>query len=75
MHLRYESPRRLREMMLVDGFTDVTLHWLPILPERLQRLQWVVETRVTIWLLRNIPCLGALLSHAFVMHGHRARTP
>jgi SAM-dependent methyltransferase len=75
MHLRYESPRRLREMMRVDGFTDVTLHWLPILPERLQRLQWVVETRLTTWLLRNVPFLGALLSHAFVVHGHRARTP
>jgi len=75
MHLRYESPRKLRETMRVDGFTDVTLHWLPILPERLQRLQWVAESRLTIWLLRTVPGAGALLSHAFVLHGRRTQTP
>lgn len=72
MHLRYESPRRLRDMMRNDGFADVRLHWLPILPERLQGLQWLVESPFAIWLLQTVPYLGAMLSHAFVLHGRRA---
>ena len=69
--LRYESPRRLKSLVAGHGGTDITLHWVPILPERWQRFQGLVEHPLATRLLRGLPCLGALLSHAFVVSARR----
>jgi SAM-dependent methyltransferase len=70
-HLRHESPARLKAIMRENGLSQIRLYWMPILPAQWQRLQWVVETRFAVYLLRFIYPLGALLSHSFVVKGVR----
>lgn len=69
IHLRYESPKVLRRLMQCQGLADCTLYWIPILPARWQRYQWLLETSTVIRVLRAAPVLGALLSHAFMIRG------
>ena len=71
LHLRYETVSNLRDLMEKNGLVDIRLHWLPILPSRWYRYQWVVESRLTQWLFHNMPLLGSLFSHAFIMTGQR----
>ncbi len=74
-HLRYDQPRRLVSAMRRQGFGDLQIHWVPILPSRVQALQPTVEAAPIRWLLNHVPGLGALASHAFVVRGRRAVTP
>ncbi len=68
-HVRYESPFRLRRLMLNAGMADVRIHWLPILPGRFQRFQWLLETGFADAVLRYVPVVGALLSHSMIVSG------
>lgn len=72
-HLRYESPRTLRKLMMANGLTDIQLYWVPILPGRWQRFQPWLESRLSRGLIARVPLLGALMSHAFVLRGIRSR--
>jgi SAM-dependent methyltransferase len=72
-HVRYESPRVLAKLLRRNGLEHVRLYWLPILPARWQRLQWLAETEPARWLFRAAPLLGALLSHSFVLSAERRR--
>ena len=72
-HERYESPGQLRRLMRDAGLDEVRLHWLPILPSRWYRYQWLLETRSMAWVLRFVPLLGRLFSHAFVVSGRKRR--
>ncbi|MFN3983846.1 MAG: class I SAM-dependent methyltransferase [Rhodocyclaceae bacterium] len=71
MNLRYDTAPalvgRLRELGL-----DATLHWVPILPARLQRLQPLIESRPARALLSALPFLGALLSHSILIVATRS---
>lgn len=71
MHLRYESYREIYTLMENNGLTNIRLYWLPILPAKLSRFQWVVETHFAKWLFRYIPFLGLFFSHAFILCGER----
>jgi len=71
IHVRYECPGRLRRKMKESGLVDVKLYWVPILPQRWQRLQPWLETPPIRWGFRWLPLAGALLSHSFLMHGRR----
>lgn len=73
MHLRYESPRKLMQTLNNAGFINLTRHWLPIMPSRLQRLQPACESPVTQFILNAIPPIGALVSHSFLVRGELAR--
>jgi 2-polyprenyl-3-methyl-5-hydroxy-6-metoxy-1,4-benzoquinol methylase len=73
MHLRYESHRNLRNLLKDNNIINIKLYWLPILPARWSRFQWIVETHFSKWLFRTIPFLGLLLSHAFILCGERAK--
>lgn len=73
MHLRYESPRALKRLMKQNNVGDLRLYWLPILPSRWQRFQWLVETPAIIKLFHAIPLLGVLFSHAFIIRGEKIR--
>ena len=75
MHLRYESPRKLMTTLHNAGFSDLSRHWLPIMPARLHRLQAVCESKVTQYVLNAIPPIGALASHSFVVRGVLAEKP
>jgi SAM-dependent methyltransferase len=72
MHLRYESPRRLRLLLETAGLREVTHHWMPIFPVRLRKWQWMVETRVVKTLLRRVPGAGRLSSHAFLLQARKS---
>ena len=71
IHLRYETVTNLRNLMKENGFINVRLHWLPILPARWYRYQWIVETHFFKWLFRYLPFFGQLFSHAFIITGQR----
>lgn len=72
MHVRYEKPHRLSQLMRENGMTDIRCHWVPIMPGRLQRLQGLVETPFSQWILRWVPLAGRCLSHAFWVTARRA---
>lgn len=78
MHLRYESPRRLRLLLRRQGLTRAKVFWVPILPGRLRPLQWLVDNSVARAVFAGAWPLGALLSHAFIVRAEKppeARTP
>jgi SAM-dependent methyltransferase len=68
LHLRYESPARLKRLVRECGFTDVQLHWMPIMPAHRRGLQQLVESRHAAWTLRNVPPVGLVISHGFIVH-------
>jgi len=71
MHLRYERPGELAQLVRKHGFEEVHCHWVPILPSRLRHLQWLVETSLVRGILRYVPLAGSLFSHAFWIAGRR----
>lgn len=71
MHLRYESGMGLKRLMRESGLAGVRLNWLPILPARWQRFQWLLETKSVRALFRYVPLLGLFFSHAFVVSGRK----
>lgn len=71
MHLRYESPTMLMELMRQHGFECLQHYWVPILPARLHIFQPLIESVLVVWLFRYVPFLGSLLSHAFVVTGKK----
>lgn len=70
-HVRYESPWRLLGELRRAGLRTRKLYWLPILPARLQKYQWLLETPLVRWLLHAVPPLGALMSHSFLARGRK----
>jgi SAM-dependent methyltransferase len=70
--VRFESPWRLRRLVRQAGFVDARLHWLPILPASLSRLQGAIESRPAAAAFRLLPPIAALFSHSMVVIGHRA---
>ena len=72
MHLRYESSRNLISLMRSSGVANLHLHWLPLLPARLKRLQRWVERPLARAFLRFVPFAGLLLCHSFIVSGKRS---
>jgi len=72
IHLRYESPSRLKRLLREVGFGKVELHWMPILPTRWYGLQRLIESRPVSLALRLVPPLGMLVSHAFIVRAEKA---
>ena len=70
-HLRYESPRRLRRLMESSGLVDVRLHWMPIAPARMPRVQRVLDAPWIERVMQRPYLVGALASHAFMVRGVR----
>lgn len=71
MHLRYESPGVLKELMRSNGLAGVRLYWLPLLPARLKRFQSWIETPVALWIFRFVPLAGLLFCYSFIVRGKR----
>ncbi len=70
-HLRYDHPDELIEALRRSGFSDVRVHWVPIMPGRLSAFQGFVESAPMRALLHALPLLGKWMSHAFVLQGRR----
>jgi len=66
-HLRYESPRELKRILIAQGFRDVAIFWMPIAPPHWPRLQRFVETPLLRRMLRFVPLFGLLISHSFIV--------
>jgi SAM-dependent methyltransferase len=71
LHLRFESARRLREMMSDAGLENVGTYWVPIAPSSVQALQPILESPAVRAMISSVPGLGALVSHAVVLCGTR----
>lgn len=71
-HLRYESHRNMKAIMKSAKLINIRLYWLPILPSRWSRYQWLVENRLAEWVFSYVPFVGPLFCHAFILHGERA---
>jgi len=67
LRLRFDRPEKLAALLEAAGGEAVRIHWVPILPRRLQILQPWVESRSMRGVLARLPWLGSLLSHAFVI--------
>ncbi len=72
-HLRYESARALGLCLAESGFTDIRLHWLPLVPARLRGLQPLLESRLAVSALASLPAAGALVSHSFAYSARKRR--
>ena len=70
-HLRYETPEAFCETLDECGFEVLALHWIPILPAKLHRLQPWVECQTVRRLLRRVPALAAWLSHSVLVEARR----
>lgn len=70
-HLRYETRRAVREALARAGFDDVRLYWLPILPSRMSRWQWLVETVPARWMWRLLPWLTTRVSHSVLVSARK----
>ncbi|MBN2887556.1 MAG: class I SAM-dependent methyltransferase [Chromatiaceae bacterium] len=70
--LRHDRPGRLLDLLRQRGALEVRLDWVPILPARWQRWQPWLERPLARALLRRLPGLGALLSHAVLVRARRA---
>lgn len=66
VHLRYETVESLRRSAKTAGLEVVAVHWAPILPARLQRVQPLVESAAFRCLLVRVPTLAALVSHSML---------
>jgi len=75
IHLRYDSPRVIRRIMVSHGLRNVTIHWMPIVPARWPRLQRMVEGTVARWIFRYVPFVGLIFCHAFIVYGERPAGP
>ena len=69
VHLRYESPRRMKRLMEDVGLSSVQTYWIPIMPARLKAFQSILDSAPGTAALRHVPGLGALLSHSFMIVG------
>lgn len=72
-HLRYDSPGRLRQELLKAGAGSVMLHWVPLAPGRWPRMQRLLESPMAVRLFREVPVLGHLLSHSFLLQATRSQ--
>lgn len=70
-HLRYESPYRLKRLMEKAGLAEVRIHWIPIMPSRLQWLQPLFETALVRGLIDTVPGLGLIVSHSCLLVGKK----
>jgi SAM-dependent methyltransferase len=70
-HLRYETAGAFVAELRECGYELLALHWIPILPAPLRRLQPMVETRPVCWLLRHAPRLAEWVSHSILVEARR----
>ncbi|MEO8752446.1 MAG: class I SAM-dependent methyltransferase [Casimicrobiaceae bacterium] len=71
VHLRYDSPSTILRLLARAGMTEIELHWMPILPRRLQRWQGWCETSFARSVLRHVPLVGLFGCHAFLVRCRR----
>ncbi|SEO98302.1 class I SAM-dependent methyltransferase [Aquisalimonas asiatica] len=70
-HLRYDAPAAFRSAAERAGLGTIRMHWLPIAPGRLRRLQGVLESPAVRATLQGVGPLGALMSHSFILRARR----
>ena len=68
-HLRYEEPWAMKRLLRAAGLVDVRLHWMPVMPGSLSALQPWVESGPARFVLKWLPAISALISHAFIVTG------
>lgn len=71
MHLRYEKASHLSRLLMMNDVVNIKRHWLPILPARFQKYQWILETKIVVNIFRLLPPIGAFFSHSFIVYGKK----
>jgi len=71
LHVRYESPWRLRRLFLTYGLTDVDVHWVLIVPARFGFLARIADSSLMRILLARVPGMGPLLCHSILVRGRK----
>lgn len=66
-HLRYETPHNIMKLMRANHLGNIQLYWLPMLPSKLNRFQWILETPFAKWIFQKIPLMGSIFCHAFII--------
>lgn len=70
-HLRYQSEGSLKDLCAQLGLVVQGVEWLPILPGRLSRFQWLFESCGFQQVLQRVPAIGSLISHSFIIRARR----
>jgi SAM-dependent methyltransferase len=73
LHLRYESPARIAELLRANGLIDVGVYWMPILPARWRRFQRFLESKLVQKAFALLAPLGSFASHAFIATGRKPK--
>lgn len=71
LHLRYDSPAAVAELLSASGLIDVRVYWMPILPARWARFQRFLESKLAQKALAVLPPLGRFASHSFIVTGRK----
>jgi hypothetical protein len=74
LHLRYESPARVAELLRANGLVDVRVHWMPILPARWSRFQRFLESKLVQKIFALLRPLGSFASHSFIATGRKPKS-
>ena len=69
--LRYDAPGILKRAFRTNGFRDIRVMWVPILPHGLDAPQAIFESTFARGLFQAFPWLGSALSHAYVVAATR----
>ena len=72
-NLRYETAAALSRKLVALGLEPPEVHWVPIAPGRLQRLQPLLELAPLRAAMRALPPLGAVLSHSVLLTARKPR--
>lgn len=67
--VRYESRDHLKRIMKENGLERIKSYWVPILPARYHKYQWLVELRVSRMIFALLPFFSTLVSHGILLRG------
>lgn len=68
-HMRYDDPWHLVRWLREAGAAQVDLHWLPLVPGRWRVAGTIARSSLVRDLMRCVPPLAAVASHAVVLRG------
>lgn len=70
-HLHYLYAKDVIEIMQGYGFSDIQLHYLLILPQKLYFFQKWLDASGLTWFVQKTPIINRLLCHSFMIHAKK----
>lgn len=72
LHVRYESPFRIKRLLQKNGFPRVQILWVLIPPARPLFLKEIMQSPRASWLIRTLPILAILFCHSTLFRASRS---